>query len=91
MRSIAPLLLTGLRLNEAAGISWPEIDGNTMVIPAARMKGKVGKARDHLVPITPALQEVIASVPRLGGLVPVLAQRRKAPGVYDRPDEARPR
>lgn len=60
------LLLTGLRLNEAAGIAGSEIDGNAIVIPASRMKGKPGKARDHLVPITSALQEVIAALPRFG-------------------------
>jgi integrase len=60
------LLLTGLRLNEAAGISWPEIHGNAIVIPAERMKGREGKAREHLVPITQAMQDVIASVPRNG-------------------------
>ena len=34
------LLLTGLRLNEAAQISWSEVQGDTIVIPASRMKGK---------------------------------------------------
>jgi integrase len=59
------LLLTGLRLNEAAQISWPEIQGNAIVIPASRMKGREGKAREHLVPMSAALREVIASVPRI--------------------------
>jgi integrase len=59
------LLLTGLRLNEAAQISWPEVQGNTIVIPASRMKGREGKAREHLVPMSAALREVIASVPRI--------------------------
>jgi hypothetical protein len=54
-------------LNEAAAISWSEINGNTLVIPAARMKGREGKARDHLVPLTQAMQEIIASVPRVRG------------------------
>ena len=39
------LLLTGLRLNEAAQISWPEVQGDTIIIPASRMKGREGKAR----------------------------------------------
>jgi integrase len=59
------LLLTGLRLNEAAQISWPEVQGNTIVIPASRMKGKEGKAREHLVPLSSAALEVIASLPRI--------------------------
>jgi len=61
------LLLTGLRLNETAGISWSEIHGNTLIIPAARMKGREGKARDHLVPLTQEMQEIIASAPRVRG------------------------
>jgi integrase len=59
------LLLTGLRLNEAAQISWPEVQGNVITIPASRMKGREGKAREHLVPLSSAAQEVIASLPRI--------------------------
>jgi integrase len=59
------LLLTGLRLNEAAQISWPEVQGDTIVIPASRMKGREGKAREHLVPLSSAAQEIIASLPRI--------------------------
>ena len=61
------LLLTGLRLNEAAQMSWSEIHGNTIVIPAERMKGREGKAREHLIPLTQAMQDVIASVPHIRG------------------------
>ena len=35
------LLLTGLRLNEAAQISWPEIQGDTLTIPAADLDGRM--------------------------------------------------
>ncbi|MET4279458.1 MULTISPECIES: hypothetical protein [unclassified Bradyrhizobium] len=59
------LLLTGLRLNEAAQISWPEVQGDTIVIPASRMKGREGKAREHLVPLSSAAREVIASLPHI--------------------------
>jgi hypothetical protein len=52
-------------LNEAAQISWPEVQGDTITIAAARMKGRDGKAREHLVPMSAALREVIASVPRI--------------------------
>ena len=37
----------------------------SIVIPASRMKGREGKAREHLVPMSAALREVIASVPRI--------------------------
>jgi integrase len=59
------LLLTGLRLKEAAQISWPELQGNIITIPASRMKGREGKAREHLVPLSSAAQEIIASLPRI--------------------------
>jgi hypothetical protein len=39
------LLLTGLRLNECARMSWPEVHGNVVNIPASHMKGREGKAR----------------------------------------------
>jgi integrase len=58
------LLLSGLRLNEAARASWSEIEGDVWTIPAARMKGKNGQARPHVVPITAALRKVFDSVPR---------------------------
>ena len=59
------LLLTGLRLNEAAQISWPEVQGNTIVIPASRMKGREGKAREHLVPLSSTARELVAALPRI--------------------------
>jgi integrase len=61
------LLLTGLRLNEAAQLSWPEVQGDVIIIPPERMKAKDGKAVEHLVPITAAIQEVIAGLPRIKG------------------------
>jgi integrase len=59
------LLLTGLRLNEAAQLSWSEVQGDTIVIPPERMKAKDRTAVEHLVPITAAMQEVITSLPRI--------------------------
>jgi integrase len=61
------LLLTGLRLNEAAQLSWREVQGDIIVVPAERMKAKDGKAVEHLVPITAAIREVIASLPHHRG------------------------
>jgi integrase len=61
------LLLTGLRLNEAARLSWPEIEVDLITIPASRMKGKDTTAREHLVPVTSAVQEIITSLPRYRG------------------------
>jgi integrase len=61
------LLLTGLRLNEAAQLAWPEVHSDHAIIPAERMKGKDGFARDHLVPFSSAAAQVIASLPRVKG------------------------
>jgi integrase len=60
------LLLTGLRLNEAADASWAEIDtrNGVWIIPAARMKGKDGRAADHVVPITSEIGNILESLPR---------------------------
>ena len=46
-------------------MSWPEVGADVITIPASRMKGREGKAVEHLVPITQALREVIASLPRI--------------------------
>src|SRR4051812_9548500 len=59
------LLLTGLRLNEAAQLSWSEVQGNVLIIPASRMKGRAGKAVAHQVPLSSAAQDLIASLPRI--------------------------
>jgi integrase len=68
-RQIYHLLLhSGLRLNEAAGARWSEIEGDVWTIPAARMKGKNAgngnaQARAHVVPLTEALRKIFANVP----------------------------
>jgi integrase len=61
------LLLTGLRLREVADLAWSEIHGDLITIPASRMKAKDATAVEHLVPITAAMQEIIASLPRHRG------------------------
>jgi integrase len=60
------LLLTGLRLNEVADAQWSEFDlaKGIWVIPAARMKGKSGKARPHSIPLTADILAVLAELPR---------------------------
>jgi integrase len=60
------LLLTGLRLNEVADASWGEFElpKKKWTIPAARMKGRPGKARPHLVPLTDNMLEILHSLPR---------------------------
>jgi integrase len=54
------LLLTGCRLNEVAGMRRDELseDGATWTIPGERTKN----ARAHVVPLSPPVRELIASV-----------------------------
>ena len=58
------LLLTGARLNEAAGLRRSELsdDGATWTLPAARSKNK----RAHVVPLSAQARGLIAAVPNLG-------------------------
>jgi len=55
-------LLTATRRNEASHLRRTEITGTDWTIPAARYKTKV----DHVVPLSPAAVEVLASVPKIG-------------------------
>jgi integrase len=73
------LLLTGLRLNEAAQLSWQELHGDTITIPASRMKAREGRAVEHSVPVTRALQGVLASTPRIKGEPFLFSLRRGRP------------
>ena len=56
-----------LRLNEAAHLSRSEVQDDLITIPASRMKGKEGRAREHLVPLSGAAKEAIASLLRYRG------------------------
>jgi integrase len=60
------LLLTALRLNEAADAHWSEFDliSGVWIIPATRMKGKDGKVRAHAVPLTDDILAVLQKLPR---------------------------
>jgi integrase len=57
------LLLTGCRADEIGGLSWAEIFGDKIVLPAARTKN----ARDHIVPLSAPAQSIIAARPRMFG------------------------
>lgn len=54
------LVLTGTRRDEMAGASWGEIEGDVLVIPAHRMKGKAA----HSVPLPPLAMEILSGLPR---------------------------
>lgn len=48
-RIVRLLLLTACRRQETGGMRWSEIEGDLLVVPAARMK----RARPHEVPLSP--------------------------------------
>ena len=56
------LLLTGVRLNEAAGAHWREfdLDKKLWVIPTERFKS----GSEHIVPLSDAACALLASLPR---------------------------
>jgi integrase len=60
------LLLTGLRLNEVADAGWTEFDlrKREWTIPAKRMKGRTGKVRPHMVPLTDDMVAILDNLPR---------------------------
>ena len=51
------LLLTGKRLNEAARAEWSEFDleRGLWTVPAVRMKGRQGRRKPSLTPLSPPL------------------------------------
>jgi integrase len=78
------LALTGLRLNEVADAVWSEFDlaKGLWTIPAARMKGKNGKARPHAVPLTADILAILGNLPRLTGGEFVFSTNGGANAVY---------
>jgi integrase len=55
------LILTGQRRGEIAGLRWSEVDGDLLVLPIERMKGR----QAHIVPLSTQAAAVIASMPRV--------------------------
>jgi len=62
------LILSALRLNEAADASKLELDrkNKLWIIPKERMKGKNGKAREHAVPLIDPILAVFDALPKYG-------------------------
>jgi integrase len=57
------LMLTGQRLREISDARWREIDGDLLVVPPERMKGKLA----HSVPLTPDAIRLLEGVLRFEG------------------------
>lgn len=57
--SLRFLIFTAARSGEVRGATWGEINGDTWVIPAERMKA----GREHRVPLNDGARQVLASIP----------------------------
>ena len=57
------LMLTGQRRDEIGGLKWSEVDGDRIVLPAARTKN----AREHVVPLALAARVVLDARPHHHG------------------------
>lgn len=64
-RALEFTILTAARTGETIGAAWDEIDleQRTWTVPAGRIKG----GREHRVPLTPALLELLNALPRERG------------------------
>ena len=64
-RALELLILTAVRLNEALGATWDEIDFNARVwtIPAARMKMET----EHRIPLSDTAIKLLQSLPKFVG------------------------
>ena len=56
------LILTGQRRSEVGGLQWPEIEGDTWIIPRERTKN----GRRHEVPLSKQAVAIINELPRIG-------------------------
>jgi Arm DNA-binding domain/Phage integrase family len=61
-RMLRFILLTATRRDEAAGMSWGEVEAATWTIPAARYKTKI----DMALPLSGAALDLLAAIPRGG-------------------------
>lgn len=55
-------ILAATRTGETLGARFPEFAHGLWTIPASRMKGEVGKRREHRVPISTGIADIIADL-----------------------------
>jgi integrase len=61
----APVIVRAIRQSNGKPIDWSKFDQRqlTWTIPSARMKGRTGKARAHVVPLTPDMLKILETLP----------------------------
>ena len=75
-------LLTACRRMEAAAMPWAEVEGDLWIVPGRRYKTK----REHVVPLSSAAVDALASLPRIGpGKYVFTLTRRDANGRHIQP------
>ncbi len=74
-QALVVVMLTASRSGEVRHMRWTDIQGDTLVIPAQRMKAR----RPHRVPISGPLAVFLSSLPRMAGTDLIL------PGTAGRP------
>lgn len=55
------MILTSVRMAGCRGARFSEVDGDVWTVPAARMKGQLGKTPDFAVPLSAPAAEIIAA------------------------------
>ena len=69
------LMLTGARAGEIGGLRWSEIDGDRILLPAARTKN----AREHVIPLAAATRALLDARPRRPDRDFVFGRRQNRP------------
>jgi integrase len=80
-RGLEFTILAAVRTSETIGATWDEIDleAKTWTIPARRIKAE----RDHRVPLSARLLEILASIPREQGNSHLFVGARHSKGLSD--------
>ena len=74
------LLLTGCRATEIGSLSFSEISDNQITLPPKRTKN----GRQHIIPIVPAVQDILNARPRGDGFVSADADLRAGASTSER-------
>jgi integrase len=61
----APVIVRAIRQSDGKPIDWSKFDQRqlTWTVPSVRMKGRTGKARAHVVPLTPDMLKILETLP----------------------------
>jgi integrase len=69
------LILTAARRDEISGLRWDEVDRTSIKLTGSRTKN----GEPHVIPLSPAAQEIIKSLPRVGSSAFVFTTTERTP------------